>query len=460
MDAIDRFAAHVIETEFADPPEAALAAARTFILDSLGVGIVGSSGPWVEELIAMQRFWGEGAQARVWASDAVLPAPAAAMCNAYQIHNSEFDCVHEGAVVHATSAVLPGILAVAERDGGVSGRDLLAGLVLGVDVACHISMAAKTGMRFFRPATAGAFAAVAGIGKVRGFDKDTLINAFSIAYGQLCGTMQAHAEGSQLLAMQMGFNARNAVVACDMAGAGYDAPKNVLEGPYGYLRLFESEYDMEAVWPQIGRTWRVTELAHKPFPTGRASHGVLEACLDIMRENTLSAGDVESVVASVPPLVHRLVGRPVLDDMTVNYARLCAAYAAASAILRGGLGVDDFSATALRDPERLALARRIAFEVDGNPDPNALTPLTVTFHLRGGKTLRTRLDAVYGSPRKPLSRAAHLDKFRRNCAAAARPLTDAAVEALIGLVDDLADIEDVRLLVDHATSCTGKPQVH
>ena len=32
--------------------------------------------------------------------------------------------------------------------------------------------------------------------------------------------MQAHTEGSSLLAMQMGFNARNAVVACDLAAQG------------------------------------------------------------------------------------------------------------------------------------------------------------------------------------------------------------------------------------------------
>ena len=35
-----------------------------------------------------------------------MPAPAAALCNAYQPHCSEFDCVHEKAVVHAMTAVL------------------------------------------------------------------------------------------------------------------------------------------------------------------------------------------------------------------------------------------------------------------------------------------------------------------------------------------------------------------
>ena len=450
MDAIERFAAHVVGTDFADLPAEAVEAARTFILDSLGVGIVGSAGPWTGNLAALQETWGQAPQARVWVTGQALPAPAAAMCNAYQIHNSEFDCIHEAAVVHATTVVLPCLLAVAERDGGLAGRDLMTAVVLGVDVACHVSLAARTGMRFFRPATAGALAAVAGLGKARGFDQATLVNAFSIAYGQICGTMQAHAEGSGLLAMQMGFNARNAVVACDMAAAGFDAPKNVLEGPFGYLRLIEAEYDLEPVWPELGRTWRIAEMAHKPFPSGRATHGVVDACLSLMREHGFSAEQVEAVVARVPPLVHRLVGRRPAVGMTSNHARLCGAYVAACALLGGTVGVDDFDAAALRDPRRLLLADRIDLQIDDNPDPNALVPVTVDLSLRDGARHELRLEAVYGSPAKPLDREAHLAKFRSNCAAASRPLSEHAQMSMIDCIDGLEGVADVRTLVDAA----------
>ena len=37
--------------------------------------------------------------------------------------------------------------------------------------------------------------------------------------------MQAHLEGSPLLAMQIGFNARNAIVSCDMAAHGFTGPR-------------------------------------------------------------------------------------------------------------------------------------------------------------------------------------------------------------------------------------------
>ena len=448
MDAIDRFARHVTETRRADIPDEAVRAARIFILDSFGVGMVGSAGPWVEELVATLGTWGRGDDARVWVRGTRLPAPAAAMCNAYQTHNSEFDCVHEGAVLHAMTVVLPAVMAVAERDGGVSGRDLITAVTLGVDVACHLGVAATSGLRFFRPATGGAFAAVAGIGKVRGFDKDTLVNAFSIVYAQLCGTMQAHVEGSNMLAMQVGFNARNAVVACDMAANGLQGPKNILEGPFGYFRLFEETSDLGRVLPEVGRTWRIAEMAHKPFPAGRAAHGLVEACVALRQAHGFEAGDVERVEARVPPLVARLVSRPPTDGMTINYARLCASYGTARALLTGGLLVEDFRPDALHDGVTLALARRVAIVADDNPDPNALVPMTIEVVLRDGRRFAQTLDVVYGSPGKPLSRDDHLAKFRRNCAAAATPLPEAKAEALIAAVDRLDDVSDVAELVD------------
>ena len=278
-DAIWRFAEHVAGTDYDDLPESAAAATRTFLLDTLGVGVAGSAGPWTRRLIETQRLSCPGDQARVWSHGARLSAAGAAVCNAYQVHNGEFDCVHEGAVVHTFTVPVAAALAWAERTGEVGGRDFLTALALGVDVACHLGVASKSPLRFFRPATAGAFGAVAAIGRLTGFDAAALVNAFGAVLGQLSGTMQAHTEGSPLLGMQVGFSARNAIVACDMAAGGLAAPHGVLEGPFGFFPLFEGEHDLGAVLGQLGETWRVTEVSHKPFPSGRATHAVVDACL-------------------------------------------------------------------------------------------------------------------------------------------------------------------------------------
>ncbi len=448
MDAIAAFAEHVVRTRYEDLPDAAIAAAKTLILDSFGVGVAGSGGPFAGELVQSGGTWGEGADARVWGHGTRLPAPAAALCNGYQIHNSEFDCVHERAVVHPMAVMFAAACARAERVGGVSGRDLLAAIVVGVDVGAGLGVGSRAPLRFFRPATAGAFAAAAAVGKLMGFDAATLTNAFAAVLGQLCGTMQAHAEGSMLLPLQVGFNARNALVACDLAARGLVGPKQLLEGPFGYYRLFEGEYDLEPVLEGLGRVWRVTEVAQKPFPTGRATHGVLDGVLALQQKCGFEASDVTQISCVVPPLTQRLVGRPAQPGITPNQARLSAPYAIACALQGGTVDLDDFRPAALADPARLALAERVLIEADGNPDPNALGPVEVAVRLQDGSQHEIRIAEVYGSPARPMGREAHLAKFRRNWLAGAKPLPPAAGERLIALIDEIETLSDVAELID------------
>ena len=447
-DATGALAHHAATARYEDLSEAALTATRTFLLDSFGVAIAGSAAPWANELAGMQQTWGGGADARNWVFGAALPAPAAAFANAYQLHNSEFDCIHEKAVVHPMAVALPALMAVAERMGSVSGREFVLALTLGVDIACHIGVAAQGRMRFFRPATAGAFGAVAAIGRLRGFNAETIRDAMGAVYSQLCGTMQAHHEGSSLLAMQIGFNARNAVVACDMAAAGIRAPRDMLEGPYGYYALFENGADIEGLRSALGKVWRITEVAHKPFPSGRATHGVVDALLELQKSEGFVAGEIEKISAHVPPLTFQLVGRVSSSDMTANQARLCIAFASARALLNQGLGIVDFQPEALRDAATHDLARRIAVFVDNNPDPNALTPVRVEVQLKTGRVLDRKIAVIYGNPANPMTHEAHLAKFRTNWHSAAVPLPAANADRLIGTVEKVENLQDVKALVD------------
>ena len=242
----------VARTRYEDLPPRAIEAAKTFILDTLGVGAGGASAPRVRELVETAAGWGAGEESTVWVDGRRLPAGAAAVVNAYQIHALEWDCVHEPAVVHPMATLFSALVAAAERRGvrgrPASGRELLLATVLGVEVACTIGAASRSPMRFFRPATAGGFGVVAGAGKLAGLDARTLVDAFGILYGQTSGTLQAHLEGSMVLGLQVGFNARAGLNAVDLAAAGLTGPHDVLTGPYGFYRLFEPESDIDTWW--------------------------------------------------------------------------------------------------------------------------------------------------------------------------------------------------------------------
>ena len=68
--AASRFAEHALGTRFADLPPAAVGRAKVFVLDSLGVGIAGSSVEGGQELLEVAAGW----------SAATASAPAVPVC--------------------------------------------------------------------------------------------------------------------------------------------------------------------------------------------------------------------------------------------------------------------------------------------------------------------------------------------------------------------------------------------
>jgi 2-methylcitrate dehydratase PrpD len=447
MDAIRSFADHVAATSFDDLPAEAVAATKTFVLDTLGVAVAGSGDVHAAQLGRTTSAWGRGDEATVWGTGQRLPAPSAALINAYQAHCLEFDCVHEGAVVHAMATTLPAALAFAERAGGMRGRDLITAVALGVNVAAGVGVASRAAMRFFRPATAGAFGAVAAVGKLAGLDVPMLVSAFGMLYAQLSGTLQPHLEAVPALAFQMGVNARAAVMAVDLARDGIDGPRDVLEGRYGYFALFEGAHDVGAVLATLGKVWRITELAHKPFPSGRLTHGAVDGLQRLCARHGFTADHVASVHVRVPPLVGRLVSRPDVADPSPGYARLCLPFVAATALLKGTVDVPDFRGDWLRDESVHALAERIIVVTDASADVNAMEPQTVEVTLRDGTRHTVMIDHVLGHPAHPLSRQAHLEKLGRNLGYGAIPISASARDRMIELVDTLETLPDVRPLI-------------
>ena len=446
MTVAERLAQHVAETRFETLPPIAVSAAKTFLLDTLGVAIAGSGTPGSEAVRAAAEGWGSGTEARVLGTALRLPAPAAAFVNAHHAHCQEFDCLHEPAVVHALSTVMPAVLAWAEREGGISGPDLLTALALGVDVAVTLGLNPRGRWQFFRPGTAGAFGAVAAAGKLARFDAARLADAFGLVYAQVSGTMQPHGEGKPLLPLQIGFSARNAVVAADLARAGLAGTRETFEGKRGYLALFEPGFDVAPLLAELGLISRISELSHKPFPSGRATHGLVDGLLRLKAEHRFAADEVEHVLLLASPLIAQLVGRPPLAEMSPSYARLCARYVGAVALLRDGVGLDDFGPEAMRDPATQALAARIVVAIDEQAQGNVLLPQDLAVRLKDGAVHRLHITATLGSPDRPLDRERQLAKFRACWAKSAARLPAEAADRVIDAVERIETLDDVRAL--------------
>lgn len=445
-DMVEAFAQHAASCQFQTMSEQAVRAVKTYLLDSLGVGIAGAAVPLTQNVRQASGNWaGEGA-AHVWGAKSYSTTPAnAAFVNGFQIHCQEYDCVHEPAVVHPMATILAALMAECDAQQNVSGKELAVALAVAVDLAAGIGVSVSSPIKFFRPANAGIFGATLGICRLRGFSVDKIKDALGYALSFNSGTMQAHVEGKPALPLQIGNAARGAVLACDLAEADVPGPHDSLEGPFGYFNLFEDEADPSAVIASLGKTWRIAEVSHKPFPTGRAAQGGI-VLMQKLRAKGVTEAAVERVSLTAPPLIHRLVGRPVRDDMAVNYARLCFQYSGAVALSKGSVGLDDFSESSLRDPGLLSLGQKIEVIDDGSTDPAAFTPQVAIAYLIDGTRVEARIDALYGSPEDPMSQDAHLAKFR-DCVTFGFGEPRAHIsDQLIDLTENLEAMTDVSVL--------------
>lgn len=441
MDASHAIATYAIGLRWADIPDSARRVAATFLHDSLCVGIAGARAPHAEDVLRAVMCWaGADGDCLVLGRDIGLPPTDAAFLNAFQIHAQEYDCVHEPAVVHPLATILAALLSELGRAGVRDGPALLTALTAGVDVAVGLGLAATTPLRFFRPATAGIFGSVAAIANLRGLDYNITRNAIGYALAFASGTMQAHVEGKPTLPLQIAQAARSAVQAVDLACAGLPGPMDAIEGPFGYLTLFEAGFDADRLRDSLGNGFRIEEVSWKPFPTGRAAHGAIVATQILIREQGVTADTLERLVYRAPSLIHRLVGRPAIENMTPAYARLCFPWLGAVVLTQGSIGLADFTGDRLNDIALRAIASKITVEIDDNPDPAAFTPATATAYLTDGSHRIVKVEAQFGSPGWPLSRDEHLEKAH-GCLAFAGMAEHH--DALVALIDALPDTADV-----------------
>jgi 2-methylcitrate dehydratase PrpD len=388
--------------------------------------MAGSGAPGAAGVRAAAASWGGGAHRPLGcpASEPGLSPASLAFVDGFQIHCLEWDAVHEPAVVHALSVVTAAVRATALARGGVDPDEALRALVVGVEIACALGVAATGPLRFFRPAVAGLMGASLAAARIAGIAPDRFDDVLGLAHAQSAGTMQAHLEGSIALPVQIAHAARAAVTAVDLVANGLSGPHDPLEGPFGHFALFD-EGTLASVAGTLGVGWRVLEISIKPWPCGRASHATLGALAGQTGAGLLG------IEARVPPLVARLVGRPWLDDMTPAYARLCLPFLVALLLQDGRIDPRRFVPGVFGDPALRALGARLTLVDDGNPDPNALGPQAFRLRLSGGGVLELAVADALGSPGNPLTGAGYQPKAQL-AAELAGALTSPSLSLLAG----------------------------
>ena len=136
-----RLADFIAGLEFKNIPGEVVEKCNMYLLDSLGICFAAS----VTDYARMIYEFVQGEQTGGKCTLVGFPkkgSPAwAVFLNGSLIHGLDFDDTHSGAIVHASTCVVPPALALGEIDG-VNGEALITAMVAGYEVATRIGLAA------------------------------------------------------------------------------------------------------------------------------------------------------------------------------------------------------------------------------------------------------------------------------------------------------------------------------
>ena len=439
MDAIQTLARFAHETTFDQLPPALVRHEKDLSLDTFGVGIAGAAAPGCSVLLAWARENGGCPQSTVFIYGDKLPAINAGMVNSTFFQALDFDETHDTAILHTHCSCLSAALAASEWNGGCSGKEFLTAVALGAEVMGRIGRCVHSRPTFARTGALAGFAAAITAGKLLGLTLEQLEHALGIVLPQASGTLQSNIDGALVKRMHPAFGVRAALFACDMARRGITGAKGVLEGKFGYMNLFENgDYDRENMLHGLGKDWDALHLGFKAHPCSRDSAGALEAGIELFKRG-IRADDVVRAEVTMPLSPFEVSGKPYADisGNRVVECILNGAWAASVGLAHGKSDLDDFSEPGVNNPELDALAKKIDVSVDSEVKPNSMTPVTMTVHLKDGRTERAVCKALLGSVENPMSQEKLEEKFRMCAAHAPISPRTGAIEQLMDCVRNL-----------------------
>jgi 2-methylcitrate dehydratase PrpD len=348
--------------------------------------------------------------------------------------------------------IVPVLLAACERHNA-DGASALRGIAFGVEVLCRLSTVAPkaTHKAGFHPtAVFGAMGAAAGVAAALKLDKRQIVDALGIAGSMASGIIEYLAEGAWTKRMHAGWAAQSGLRAALLARAGFNGPRTVFEGTHGlfhgFARTTQGNYD--ALIGDLGTRWVTETLAFKPYPCGTMTHPYID-CARRLATRGIKPEDITDIVCDVGEgTVHRLWEPLAAKQTPANGygAKFSQPYCIAAALVRGNVGLGDFTDEAVQDPRVVALARKVRYHIDpANPYPNEFTG-HIRMTLADGGVIEERQPHFRGGAKEPLTRADIENKFALNCRHGGwdDKKTSAALKLAQSLYDDRIELKGLR----------------
>ncbi len=443
--ATEALADYVAGYRLADEDPAVAGAAKTLLLDCLGVAYAAGRGDdgSVRQLAGLVAH--PGGRATVLGTPATAAAADAAFVNGYAAHLEEFDDSTLRPVGHPTATILPALLALGEA-GACHGGELLAAYLIALEVHARLGLAQpalwSSADTWLPIGTAGLVAATAGAARLTGLTHAQAVHALGLA-AHLCGQLNL-GNGTSAKPLGAGHSARTAVQAVQLAIRGFTGPADAVEAPGGFAQVFlrADPGELAASLQRLGGPAHLGEVgvALKRYPSCYGAHWSVDALREILAASALDPADVRLVDLVYP------ASAGFLDDpapTTVERARFSLQYNLASCLVDGWPALGSFTAKALADPRRHAALARVRARPHG---PGVAAPECwehqVTVTTAGGAQIRRSVKHPRGHPRDPLAPGEAADKFLGNVA----PMGPRRARVVMQLISSLEELPNVATL--------------
>jgi 2-methylcitrate dehydratase PrpD len=397
-----------------DIPPDVVDRAKQCIADTIAAIIFGYDLPWSRIVVAFAEKNGPGGKSRILGpGGASVHVPAAALANGALAHAFEMDnLTWPSSGVHPGATLLAAGLAVAQ-ERGIGGRELIAAFVAGSEIMIRIGRAthhSNEGRGFHAPGTTGPFGAAVACGRLMGFDEERMRNALGVAGSLACGLLEfaRSGTGAMVKRLHLGRAAESGVLAASLAADGFTGPASVLEGEFGFLRVFcGDDFDPAELTHALGESYDTRTIMLKRFPYHITAHTSVQAILDLRAEHGYAGADVASIHISGNDRMARVNNIPSPADIMM--AQYSIPFCVALAHARDPHDPRSFNDDALRDPQIRSLAQRVTITVDEDRPTPFATVVTVT--LRDGHVLKRAVADFKGTPESPLDRNELRQKF-------------------------------------------------
>lgn len=442
---------------FADLPADVVEATRQRTLDVIGLSLAGGETRFGRATRAAAVAMSPPGPSRILGSGERVGMTAAAFANAACAQALEFDDTHNESIVHMSSPAVAAALALAETRP-LSGRDAIVAIALGNEISCRVGVVApgQFHRRGFHPTGLFAPFGVAYLtGRLLGLDADALARGAGICGSFSAGLLECWVDGTQSKFLHSGWAAQGGMAAALLAQAGVTGPPTVIEGRFG---LFASHLPdsvakrFDRVTDRLGTHWESRNASLKPYPAAHVLHPYVDAVLRVRERDGINWSDVERIDCPVAEFNVSIVCEPLdekLAPASDSHARISLQYTIAEALHAGRLGTHAYAEESRRNPEILALARRVHYHVDPSFPPPGRFKGAVTITLRDGRVVTEVQEHNRGSAENPMTLAELRAKFDDN---AAGSLSREERDRLAAAAARMDQLDDVSVLVDLAVA--------